>query len=78
MPRLLTRPHLLPKGLTMELIVPAVELRAWARASQLLAEREGFTRTAKAIQAYIDDIEAHMHDGAHSFELRSITNVVFS
>lgn len=56
-----------------ELIVPAVELRAWARASQIIAEREGFARTAKAIQVYIDDIEARMHDGAHSFELRSIT-----
>lgn len=56
-----------------ELVVSAVELRAWARASLLLAEREGFTRTAQAIQVYIDDIEARMHDGAHSFELRSIT-----
>lgn len=58
-------------------IVPAIELRAWARASQIIAEREGFTRTAKAIQAYIDDIEAHMHDGAHSFELRPITTDAF-
>lgn len=56
-----------------KLIVPAVELRAWARASQLLAEREGFARTAKAIQLYIDDIETRMHDGAYSFELKSVS-----
>ncbi len=60
------------------LTVSAIELRAWARASQILAEREGFTRTAKAIQEYITDLEANMRDGAHSFELRSITTVQFT
>lgn len=56
------------------LIVSAVELRAWARASFLLAEREGFPRTAAGIQSYIDLIELAMRSGAHSFELRPITN----
>jgi hypothetical protein len=54
------------------LIVSAVELRAWARASQLLAEREGFHRTAKAVSDYIDLIELAMRSGAHSFELKPI------
>lgn len=54
------------------LIVSAVELRAWARASLLLAEREGFRRTAAGIQSYIDLIELAMRSDAHSFELRPI------
>lgn len=54
------------------LIVSAVELRAWARASFLLAEREGFHRTAAGIQSYIDLLELAMRSGAHSFELRPI------
>lgn len=54
------------------LIVSAVELRAWARASLLLAEREGFPRTAAGIQSYIDLLELAMRSGARSFELRPI------
>lgn len=34
--------------------VSIVELRAWARASQNTAEREGFDRVAKSIQPFID------------------------
>lgn len=55
------------------LIVSAVELRAWARASQLLAEREGFPRTAASVGSYIDLLDLAIRSGAHSFELRPIT-----
>src|SRR5687767_8463586 len=46
------------------LIVAAVELRAWARASQLTATREGFHRTAAAVGSYIDLLELAMRSGA--------------
>lgn len=60
------------EGTPAPLIVSATELRAWARASHILAEREGFARTAAGIQSYIDLLELAMRSGAHSFELRPI------
>lgn len=43
--------------------VSLVEVRAWARASRNLAEKEGFTRTAKAIDEYIDQLNEWQNEG---------------
>lgn len=46
--------------------VSLVELRAWARASKLLAEREGFPLVAERVGAEIDRIELMMRCGNHT------------
>lgn len=49
--------------------VSLVELRAWARASRNIARREGFDRTADAVQTWIDLFDEWQNEGHHSIEL---------
>lgn len=50
--------------------VSLVELRAWALASQKVALREGFTRTAAAISSYIDELYSMQEAGVHTLSVK--------